>query len=322
MEPDLAAVASITELPRAFRDAPKPAVNIRRISSGLRIAILIIAALTFGCISMWIQLRTLHRSLSAWRNEPALHALWSGFLDSDRDTDVVTEDSSYLLLQSISNQRFSLQDYLSQDYVSRIQIQGSSDDLRAALNLIASKNLGRAEDITLVQRIMALDPLGSKLHSYNARNYTPTLASTHNMIIIGGELSNPWAELVDNRMNFISDSKDVNAKATVIRNRMPAAGEQQTYSPFFSDKPTVDYCSVAYLPNPNHNGRILVVEGTSWVASNAGVEFLLSEDQLSAFRKKIRATEFPYFNVLLKTTRVSNISLDTTIEAYRTYPNL
>jgi hypothetical protein len=321
-QPDHAGIASIPELPRAIREAPKPSENVRRISSGLLIAILIIVALTFGCISMWIQLRALHRSLSEWRYTPALRALWSEFLDSNRDTDIVTEDSSYLLLQSISKQRFSLQDYLNQDYVSRIQVQDSSDDLRTALSLIATKDLGRADDIKLVQRIVALDPLGSKLHPYSARDYTPALASAHNMILVGGELSNPWAELFDNRMNFISDSKGVNATQTVIRNRMPAAGEQQIYAPINTEKPTIEYCSVAYLPSPNHNGRILVVEGTSWVATDAGVEFLLSEDQLSAFQKKIGATEFPYFNVLLKATKVSNTPLDTTIEAYRIYPNL
>jgi len=322
VERDPAAVASIPESPRVIREALKSSENVRRMSSGLLIAILIIVALTFACVPMWIQLRALHRSLSEWRYKPALHALWSEFLDSSRDTDVVTEDSSYLLLQSISKQRFSLQEYLDQDYVSRIQVRGSSDDLRTALNLIATKDLGRADDIKLVQRIVALDPLGSKIHTYSARAYTPALASEHNMIVVGGELSNPWAELSDNRMNFISDSKGVNAIQTVITNRLPTAGEQQIYAPIYTEKPTIEYCSVAYLPTPNHHGRILAIEGTSWVATDAGVEFLLSEDLLSAFRKKIHATEFPYFNVLLKTTKVSNTPLDTTIEAYRIYPNL
>jgi hypothetical protein len=264
----------------------------------------------------------MQKALHPWEGHLALAAFWSGFLDSDRDTDVVTEDSTYLLLQSISKQRFSLQDYLYQGYVSQIQVQASSDELRTALSLIASKDLGRADDIKLVQRIVALDPLGSKLHPYSARDYTPALASAHNMIVVGGEFSNPWAELFDNRMNFVSDSKDVNAKATVIRNRIPAAGEQQIYAPIFTEKPTIEYCSVSYLPNPNHNGKVIVIEGTSWVGTDGGVEFLLSEDQLAAFLKKIHATEFPYFNVLLKTTKVSNTPLDTTVEAYRTYPNL
>lgn len=123
-------------------------------------------------------------------------------------------------------------------------------------------------------------------------------------------------------MNFISDSKGANAMQSVIMNRIPTVGEQQIYAPIHTEKPTVEYCSVAYLPTPNHHGRILAIEGTSGVATDAGVEFLLSEDQLSAFQKKIHATKFPYFNVLLKTTKVSNTPLDTTIEAYRIYPNL
>jgi hypothetical protein len=320
-QPGSAGTLSIAAVPSASREATKPSENIRGTNFRLLMAIALIGTLTLGCLLLWLQLRALHHSVSEWRYKPATRALWAGFLDSSQDTDVVTEDSSYLLLQSISKQRFSLQDYLNQDYVSQI-LRNSSGDLGTALNLIATKDLGRADDIKLVQRIVALDPLGSKLHTYSARTYTPALASAHNMIVVGGELSNPWAELFDNRMNFISDSRSVNPGQTVIRNRTPAAGEQEVYGPLSSEKPTVEYCSIAYLPTPNHSGRILAIEGTSWVATDAGVEFLLSEDQLAALLKKIHSSEFPYFNVLLKTTKVANTPLDTTIEAYRTYPDL
>ena len=101
--------------------------------------------------------------------------------------------------------------------------------------------------------------------------------------MIGGAFSNPWAELFDSNMNFISDSKG--DKQTVIRDRTPASGEQQVYLAISTDKPTTEYCSVANLPSPNHNGKSLVIEGTSWVATDASVEFHLSEDQLSAFQK-------------------------------------
>jgi hypothetical protein len=62
--------------------------------------------------------------------------------------------------------------------------------------------------------------------------------------------------------------------------------------------------------------------GTNAEATEAAGDFLLSEDQLSNFKKKLQLNKLPFFEVLLKVSSVRGSPLTETIEAYRTYANL
>jgi hypothetical protein len=93
--------------------------------------------------------------------------------------------------------------------------------------------------------------------------------------------------LLNSRLNF-SEGSYSKTPSRVI-NRAPVTGEQASYTP----NGAVEYCVVAYMPNPDNNGKILLVEGTSSEATEAGTNFLVSEDQLSNFQKGLHVTKFP-----------------------------
>jgi hypothetical protein len=275
-----------------------------------------IIVLAIACAALWIQNRAMYRSFYPWQSKPAVSTFWSGILDARPETDVVMADSSFSLVQLISKKSFSFQDYLSRSYISQLQAQDLSPDMRFALNLIASKNLESSSDFRLVRRILGLDPLGQHIHLYYAREYLASLLKQDNVILIGSPIANPWDEVFESRLTFTATLN--NGAPTFITNRAPTTGEQSTYIPTGS----VGYCTVAYLPNPDHDGSVLLLEGTGSEATEAAGDFLLSEDQLSNFRKMLHVNKFPYFEVLLKTSQVKGTPLSTTLVAYRTYPNL
>jgi hypothetical protein len=191
-----------------------------------------------------------------------------------------------------------------------------------ALNRIATWRLASIDEFKLARGILALDPLGEKMHIYSARDFMPDLINRDNVVLIGGSLTNPWEELFENQLNFTMEF-DKNGSPTII-NKAPRASERNRYVGSGSDIVSGSdngYCLVAYLPNPDHNGVVILLEGTDAVSSEAAGDFLLSEDQLSDFRKILRTTRFPYFEVLLKISEVKGTPLAATIEAYRTYPN-
>ena len=273
--------------------------------------------LAIACAALWIQNRILYRSFYPWQSKPAVSAFWSGILDARPDTDVVMADSSFSLVQLITKKSFSFEDYRNRSYISQLQTQDDlSPDMRSALNLIASKNLESSSDVRLAQRILTLDPLGKRIHLYYAREYQPALIKQDNLILIGSPIANPWDELFESRLTFIA-TLDYGAP-TFITDRAPTAGEQSTYIPTGS----VGYCTVAYLPNSDQNGSVLLIEGTGSEATEAAGDFLLSEDQLSNFQKMLHVTKLPYFEVLLKASQVKGTPLSTTLVAYRIYPNL
>ncbi len=222
------------------------------------------------------------------------------------------------MIQHISKQSFSFNDYLNRSYVSRLQASNLSPEVRTALNLIASRSLGSQGGFHLAQRLVGLDPLGKKIHLYSARDYMPSLLTRDNVILIGSRIGNPWVELFDSHLNFTTkyDIDHPDGPISIV-NRSPMPGEKVLYTPSGSNV----YCVVAYLPNPEHHGKVILVEGTGSEAIEAAGDFLLSDDQLSNFQKILHVTKLPYFEVLLKVSTVRDTPLTATILGYRIYQN-
>lgn len=266
-------------------------------------------------ISLWMQYGSLHRSLYAWQYEPSVSALWTDILSASSDTDVVLADASFGLLQDFNKKNFPLDDYLNRSYISELQSQNPSPEMQTLLSRVVRWNLGSQDEFKLAHRILSLDPLGKRIRLYNARDYMPDLTNHDNVILIGGRISNPWDDLFEGRMNFTV--KFDNDGSIAVVNRTPAAGEQSVYT----QSSSVQYCVVGYLPNPSHNGQVLLIEGTGAEATEAAGNFLLSENQLSSFKKTLHVERLPYFEVLLKVSSVQGTPLTSTVEAYRVSPN-
>jgi hypothetical protein len=244
-----------------------------------------------------------------------LNSLWSAFVNAPaHQTDVVVSDVSFQLIEDIEKQTFTLDDYFNRRYLSQVAVQNPGSNLQPVLTLIASKNFGNSSEFRLAQRMTAFDRIGNGMHIYNARDYSSVLAGQDNMILIGSQYSNPWQQLFEGRLNFKENPPGVNPGT--VMNSSPKAGESAIYSP----TGTVGYCLVAYLPNPDRGTKALLIEGTSSEATEAGGDFLLSEDEFSGFEKTLHANGLPYFEVLLKTSQVRGTPITASVVAYRIYP--
>jgi hypothetical protein len=304
------------EPPAAAPAIPAPPPRSRWMMTALIAAASAAVLLAMVSIYFWVQYRRLDQSLYPWRHEPSVAAFWGDMLNSSQDTDVVLADASFGLLQDIDKKAFPFSDYQNHSYIGQIQSQNLSPDLRAVVGRIATWNLGDQDDFKLARRILALDPLGTKIHLYNARGYLPDLTKRDNVILIGGRISNPWDDLFESRVNFVA--KFATDGSIAVINNAPAAGEQKVYA----QTDSAQYCVVSYLPNPDRHGVVVLIEGTGAEATEAAGDFLLSEYQLSALKKLLRVNKLPYFEVLLKVSSVAGTPLTASIEAYRGYPNL
>lgn len=285
------------------------------------IAVILVLAVT--CVSLWLQNRNLKHSIQAmqrayfpWKSSPVLAAFWSGFMDSGVGTDVVMSDAFFKLAEGVTKSSFTLEDYLSRNFVRELMTDEKSPEARAVLSKIAAWSSANTNHLNLARRILSLDPQGGKVHLYFARDYRPELIRQDNVILLGSRVTNPWDQLFDSRLNFIA--RPDSTLTTVITNRAPLAGEQASYT----RNDSVGYCVVAYMPNLTSNGKVLLIEGTSVEATEAGGNFLFSENRMQNLQKRLNVTTFPYFEVLLKTSQVSGTPLTATIEAVRTYPRL
>jgi hypothetical protein len=288
----------------------------RWILAGWFVCALIIVALACGCMALWRQNRSLQRSLSPWRYEPELKAFWGTFLESPLDTDIVLPDASFGQIQLLNDSPISLQDYLNHDYIGALQNKHQDPATQALLNVFTANSWVSPSAVRLSDSIQALDAVSKKIHIYLSEEYRPALLEEDNVILIGVPLANPWMGLYGDRLNFTQSMHF--DKTFSIYDRAPKPGEQATYIHTASE----DYCTIAYLPNSGHKGKILVIQGTNPPAYEAARFFLLSDDRLSNFRNLLHVTKLPYFEVLLKVSWISGTPLNATIVAYRTYPNL
>jgi len=317
MDAPVPALVPITPSPETSAEAAPVSEHQHWIFAGLIVAGVMLIVLAAGCLFFWGQNRAWRRSLYPWQDKPSVSAFWSEIFSASPDTDVVVADASFGLTQDISKMNFPLNDYLNHSYIGELKSNKDLDtDTHAALDRIVAWNLESQDDVKLARRLLTLDPLGKNMHFYSARDYMPDLIKRDNVVLIGGLLSNPWDELYESRMNFtaIFDNNGVIS----VKNHAPAAGEQAIYT----QTGPVGYCVIAYLPNPDHNGIVLIIEGTSAEATEAAGDFLLSEDELAGFKRTLNRQKLPYFEVLLKVSSVRNTPLTAVIEAYRTYPDL
>ena len=300
--------------------APEAAMPQRTNRQVLTVAGLVILVLSLACVALWIQNRNLHRSLYIRDSNPALASFWSQILDARPETDVVLADTSFALIEDILKKPIPLKDYLDRRYVSQIQAgdEQLSQDRRDDLNLILARNYGSVGDFRVAQRIAALDPMAHNIHVDYALEYTAALLKQDNVILIGSRKSNPWVDLFTSNLNFTIDY-DPDRRVSLVRNRTPAQGEQETYAAPPPPDSSSGYSVVAYLPN-GQSGKVLIIAGTGSEATEGAGEFITSEEQLSNFLKLLHVDKLPYFEVLLKTTHLSATPLNSTIVAYRTYP--
>lgn len=271
------------------------------------------------CLALFQQNHAMHKAASFWNGKPASAAFWKDYLGINRQTDIVLPDDSVSVIEDITSQPTNLEDYLSRDYMRRIQADELSADRKADLKQIFRHNLITFGGIRAAQQILDEIPAPYARYLTLTRYYTADLIKRDNIVLIGGKKSNPWDHLFDDRINFVTDYDDVLARP-LIRNLHPKAGEQAIY--FTSSEPNsfVGYSVIAYLSNPSQVGNAIILAGTDSDATSAAAEFLTSEEQMEKFRQALHTDRFPYFEALLKISRLSGTSFNAELIAYRTYP--
>jgi hypothetical protein len=97
------------------------------------------------------------------------------------------------------------------------------------------------------------------------------------------------------------------------------AGEQALYPVVPNPDAPVGYSIIAYLPNPSHTADALIIAGSNSQATDAAGEFLTSEVSMERLLKRFPSNQIPYFEVLLKTTRLNGTPFSADIVTVRTY---
>ena len=133
---------SVFEPPKEIPIALPASRPRRGMLFALIVAVATIVVLAYGCLTLWIENRAVHRTFYAWEYSPSVATFWSGFLGSSPDTDIVMSDAFFKLAQDLTKKSFTLNDYLSRSYVAELMAEEKSPEAREIIGKVSAWSRG------------------------------------------------------------------------------------------------------------------------------------------------------------------------------------
>jgi hypothetical protein len=295
---------------------PSPVPVIPRGSPWLvRILSAVILALLTLVVVQW-QTRPAEKTVA--RSAPVLFLPFSALIDANRDTYIVTSDSSLVLIEELRHRKISLDDYITGRYVS--DTQPSDPQRQELIHLLLQRRYTNAPETGIAVRIIQRNNWDSQ-RMFLRSGHGVQLADfkNHNVILFGSVTSNPWAALFSEKLNFQFDWDQV--RRGLFRNRSPRPGEQAVYSmSTFPGESGNAYADVAFVPNVNGDGNVLLINGTTAEGTEAAGEFITDEKRAGAALRDMGidpAGPPRYFEIFLKAKAIAGSASQSTILASR-----
>jgi hypothetical protein len=233
-----------------------------------------------------------------------MHAFWASIFRADRDTVIVTADSGFGTLQDVLGRRLSLADYTS------LQLGNLSlpSPEKYITNDLASQRYTSMTDLETAVALSHLpEVVPSRLTIRFARDLRMEELKDDNVILLGSAYTNPWAELFEKNLAF-ELVEDAGAHSWKVVNRHPAPGEESFYQGERDGASHKTYARIAWVPNLDHTGHILMLQGLDMAGTQAAAQALLHSTALMDVWRQSNGcnTADASFEVLLGTTSIGS----------------
>jgi hypothetical protein len=233
------------------------------------------------------------------------NSIWPHLFTNDQPTRIVLGDSGLVLFHAVNRRYLSLDDYLAKRYKAHLDgVQHVDPDFAVFLTTRRYTSMVDASTVLRLTRLPEASP-DRTLVQY-ARDMRLNDFKNGNLILIGAQEADPWVELFERSMNFVF-TIDTPNQLNAFRNRNPQAGESQLYGPASSDDKTI-YAVVAFLPNLNQTGNVLLLEGLNMAGTESAADLVLDDAQFLPVLARVRKPDgsLPYFEMLLECSTLTD----------------
>jgi hypothetical protein len=251
-----------------------------------------------------------------YAQEPS-HPLWAALFGGSANTYIVPADAGFNLLEDLSGRPVSLADYIKGGYLKQ-PLAGldahSADDLRSQ----QFTSFVDYQIIASMTRLQEYNPQRAFLRF--PRDLRLDDLKNANAILIGSVGSNPWASIADSNTNFHIVYRPDMQGATII-NKQPLPGEASSYSSHWSEPAHETYALIAFLPNLDGNGHLLLLQGLDVAGTQAAAETLLHQEVVAPVLHSATRPDgsIRHFEILLRSTSIESSSAGTQVVASRIY---
>jgi hypothetical protein len=306
-------VAALAEPVVALAIPPKAAPQYGRLRwVGLAVLLIGLSLAVWGLL--W------RHSLAAG-TEPAAILPWPALLRPARSTKVVASDPNIEKIERLSGQPISLSDYANQKYIP--DPSALSPQIVNFCNDFLRGDLVPAVDTGVVARIAALaQTSASKIDVEGARDIRLSQVYTDdNFIFLGSPVSNRWAGLFNDQLDFRFVQ---NNGQEIIRNMRPRDGEKSSYIPTARGYATGQtYATISFIRNPGQAGQVLLLAGANGEGTAAAGELMTNRQRLSTALKNCGISPsgpVKYFQLLLGLNTMAGSPSDVRVIACHILP--
>lgn len=275
----LQASDSTEALPPAVPSVWKRAAGLIRITPGTLFALAIGILLGTGATLLK------HAGSFFSREEAASHALWTQLFNNDRDTFIVPSDDGLIIMQRLIDRPLPLASYINGSY----RTNGKTDNVPYSSEILklGSRRFTNVVDLDFASHLAQLrEVVPERMMIRYARDLRMDDLRAGNAILIGSDESNPWVELFRPQLHFSFQFEPDPDKPSGFVNLYPRSGEQTIYTTKGQEEHT--FGIIAYLPNLNNNGHVLIVAGLNTAGTQAAATFLLNPSLMMATLQRAR----------------------------------
>lgn len=245
--------------------------------------------------------------------------LWKQLFAPGKPTLLVPGDSSLVNYQSVTHRNIDLDEYVAGDY--RAYHASDPDSIQKTASSLAVRRYTSVVDLEIAQ---ALSLVASGRHSILELRYPrevrPNDLKQSSLILVGSHEANPWVALLEPAMNFVFEYDRTPDRTMIsIVNRAPRGSEPKRWEFGSNGTRSNVYAVVAYRPNLEASGDVLILEGITMAGTESAWDFVSDERKLTPFLRGIRQPDgkIPYFEVVLSTQNLSGSAAETMVLATR-----
>lgn len=247
------------------------------------------------------------------------HALWAQLFSRQTGTFIVTADNGLGVLQDITGRYTNLHDYMDGSYFAQFGKDGTPE--QRTMQRLSRERLTSVPDAAGAAAMLLLpEARDHQVQLRNARALQLSDLKQSNLVLLGSNYGDPWVSLFEPNMNFqINYHATRDTYESEIINRNPRPGEQRVYLNNSTTAPYNTYAIIALMPNLDHSGWVLLIEGLTMAGTEAATEYLLHGNVGALMREVANGSGVRPFEIVLKTTNLDSESSPPSILLKRIY---
>jgi hypothetical protein len=264
----------------------------------------------------WLSISVFQRQ----KGEMPAHAVWTQLFQQNRNTLIVAADSGVGILQNLTGHLVDLNQYANGSFLSDLQSPGGIDARN--LNDLRRQRYTSVVCLNIASALTRLPEfIADRTEIRYARSVTADDIKNSNVILLGSKHTDPWVSLFEKRLNFTLEYTP-EVDDSYVLNKDPSGTEQKVYRNSTGENSNSTYGTIAYLPDLDGTGHVLIIQGLNMAGTQAAADTLFDA---SVIKPVLQQATLPNgklrpFEILVETTSIGATAPSAQLISTRIYP--